>query len=403
MKAIYAFGLLILLAFLGSRFIVRRKSLSPLRYIFLSGLVYIFLGMYLGKMGLNILSSEVLDDLTPLLSLGLGWIGFLFGFQFERKYLRRFSKKYIGLSFLESSLVFLFVSVAIFFIVRQVYHEQPRYSLYGMALAFGLLATVNSPTLLNVASFALPRKGDYCYLARFLTSISGFWAILGLALLFSFWHFPFFDSRIILKGSGLFASSTLIPIILGYLFHLLTKKRAQEQDIRVYLLGFVFFISGAAFYFNLPPLYVSMVMGIAYSNLTKIQERLYPLLLPLEKPLYIVFLILIGAIWEFKFNTRIALLIGVFLSSRFLGYVLPLRAFKFLLRFPFPLPHLFGFTFLSFGGIGIAFAVSLKLAYAMELTEVFISVALISIIVSDFISPWLLKVSLLKLDCKDIS
>lgn len=401
MKAVYAFGLLILLAFLGSRLIVRHKSLSPLRYIFLSGLVYIFLGMSLGKMGLNILSSQVLDELTPLLSLGLGWIGFLFGFQFERKYLRRFAKKYIGLSFLQSSFVFILVYVAIFILAKGSYREQPPYFLYGMALAFGLLATINSPTLLNAASFALPRKGDYCYLARFLTSISGFWAILGLALLFSFWHFPFFDSRIILMGSILFTSSTLVPITLGYLFHLLTKKRAKEQDILVYLLGFVFFISGAAFYLNLPPLYVSMVMGITYSNLTKIQERLYPLLLSLEKPLYIVFLVLIGAIWEFKFDARIAMLILVLLGSRILGYMLPLRFFRFLLRFPIPLPYLFGFTFLSFGGIGIAFAVSLKLVYTMELTEVFISVALISIIISDFISPWLLKVSLLRLDCKE--
>ncbi len=401
MNAIYAFGLLILLAFLGSRFIVRRRSLSPLHYIFLSGLVYIFLGIYLGKMGLNILSPQVLDELTPLLSLGLGWIGFLFGFQFEGKYLRRFSNKYIGLSFLKSSFVFFLVYVVIFFLVRELYFEQSLFLLYGIALAFGLLATVNSPTLLNAASFALSSKGDYYYLARFLTSVSGFWGILGLALLFSFWHFPFFDSRIIFKGSVLFLISTIVPIIFGYLFYLSTKKRTSEQDILVYLLGFIFFVSGAAFYFNLSPLYVSMVMGITYSNLTKIQERLYPLLLSVEKPLYIVFLILIGAIWEFKFDINIAILILAFLCSRILGYVLPMRSFRFLLGFPFPLPHLFGFSFLSVGGIGVAFAVSLKLAYAMELTEVFLSVALISIIVSDFLSPWFLKVSLLRLDSKE--
>jgi hypothetical protein len=401
MNAIYAFGLLILLAFLGSRFIVRRRSLSPVHYIFLSGLVYIFLGMYLGKMGLNILSPQVLDELTPLLSLGLGWIGFLFGFQFEGKYLRRFSNKYIGLSFLKTVFVFFVVFIVCFFLVRRLYFEQPLFLLYGISFAFGLLATVNSPTLLNVASFALPSKGDYCYLARFLTSVSGFWGILGLALLFSFWHYPFFDSQIILKGIVLLSISTVVPIILGYLFYLLTKKRTSEQDILVYLSGFVFFISGAAFYFNIPPLYVCMVMGITYTNFTKIQERLYPLLLSIEKPLYIVFLILIGAIWEFKFDISIALLILTFLCFRALGYVLPMRSFRFLLRFPLPLPHLFGCSFLSFGGIGIAFAVSLKLVYAMELTEVFLSVALVSIIVSDFFSPWLLKVSLIKLDSEE--
>jgi hypothetical protein len=398
MNVIYAFGLLILLAFLGSRFIVRRRSLSPLHYMFLSGLIYIFLGMYLGQMGLNILSPQVLDELTPLLSLGLGWIGFLFGFQFERKYLRRFSNKYIGLSFFKSSFVFFLVYAVIFFLIRQLYIEQPYFLLSGVALAFGLLATFNSPTLLNAASFALSSKGDYFYLARFLTSVSGFWGILGLALLFSFWHFPIFDSKIFLKGSILFLISTIVPIILGYLFYLLTKKRPSEQDTLVYLLGFIFFVSGAAFYFNLSPLYVSMVMGITYSNLTKIHEKLYPLLLSVEKPLYIVFLILIGAIWEFKFDITITFLILSFLCVRTLGYVLPMRPFRFLLKFPFPLPHLFGFSFLSFGGIGIAFAVSLKLAYSVELTEVFLSVALISIIVSDFFSPWFLKISLSRLD-----
>lgn len=401
MNAIYAFGLLILLAFLGSRFIVRRRSLSPLHYVFLSGLVYIFLGMYLGHMGLNILNPQVLDELTPLLSLGLGWIGFLFGFQFDRKYLRRFPKKYLGLSFLMSFFALSLVSVVVFFLLKELYFEQSHFLLYGIAVACGLLATVNSPTLLNAASFAFSIKGDYCYLARFLTSVSGFWGVLGLALLFSFWHFPFFEFQIILKGSILFAISTVVPVILAYLFHWLTKKRTSEQDILVYLLGFIFFISGAAFYFNLSPLYVSMIMGVAYSNLTKIHEKLYPLLLSVEKPLYIVFLILIGAIWEFRFDARIALLVLTFLFSRILGYVLPMRSLKFLLGFPLPLPYHFGFSFLSFGGIGIAFAVSLKLAYSTELTEVFISVALISIIVSDFLSPWLLKHSLLNLDSKE--
>ncbi len=401
MNAIYAFGLLILLAFLGSRFIVRRKSLSPLNYLFLSGLVYIFLGLYLGKMGLNILSPQVLADLTPLLSLGLGWIGFLFGFQFESRYLRCFPKKYIGLSFLKSFFVLLLVYVVIFFLLKELYFEQQLFLLFGIAIAFGLLATINSPTLLNAASFALSIKGDYCYLARFLTSVSGFWGVLGLSLVFSFWHYPFFEFRIILKGSILFLISTIVPIVLGFLFYRLTKKRTSEQDILVYLLGFIFFISGAAFYFNLSPLYVSMVMGIAYSNLTKIQERLYPLLLSVEKPLYIVFLILIGALWEFRFDINIVLLIFVFLCSRIIGYVSLMRPLRFLLKFPLPLPSLFGFSFLSFGGLGVAFAVSLKLAYPMELTEVFLSVALISIIVSDFFSPWILKRSLLKLESRE--
>lgn len=398
MSALYAFGLLILLAFLGTRFLVRKKSLSALNYLFLSGFVYIFLGLYLGHHGLNILSSQVLEALDPLISLGLGWIGFLFGFQLERKYLKRFSKKAVGLSVFKSLFVFLSVfGVMLFFVVR-LFAEQPPYLLFGMALAFALLGTVNSPTLLNAAAFVLPARGDYFYLARFLTSVSGFWGIVGLSLLFSFWYFPLIDTPVVIRGALVLSVSTLVPALIGVLFHFLTRAKASEQEILVYVLGLVFFVSGAAFYFNLSPLYVSMIMGIVFSNLTRIHERLYPLLLSTEKPIYIIFLILIGALWDFRLDWSIALLVVVFVLVRIVGYTLPLPLCRLILKYPNPLPPVYGLSFLSFGGIGVAVAVSLKLAYPMELTDVFLSISLLAIIINELLGPKALQRAILRLD-----
>jgi hypothetical protein len=88
MKAFFALGLLILIAFLGSRFLFkRRKLLDPVSYFILSDLISIFLGSILGKHGFNVLSAQVLRGFNPLISFGLGWIGFLFGFQLEFRYL----------------------------------------------------------------------------------------------------------------------------------------------------------------------------------------------------------------------------------------------------------------------------------------------------------------------------
>ncbi|MBN1223850.1 MAG: hypothetical protein JXB23_11430, partial [Candidatus Aminicenantes bacterium] len=208
MKALFAFGLLIFLAFLGSRFLVRKRTLSPLNYIYLSGLPYIFLGLYLGHQGLNVLSRQVLAGLTPIISLGLGWIGFLFGFQLEAKYLKRFSRKYIGLSVLKSFFVFICAFGVMVLLIPRFFPNQPSFLLHGMAVAFGLVATANSPTLLNAAAFVLPYRGDYFYLARFLTSVSGFWGIFGLSLLFSFWHFPIAETHIFTRGAALFLGTT---------------------------------------------------------------------------------------------------------------------------------------------------------------------------------------------------
>jgi len=141
-----------------------------------------------------------------------------------------------------------------------------------------------------------------------------------------------------------------------------------------------------------------MIMGIVYSNLTRIHEKLYPLLLSTEKPIYIIFLILIGALWDFRFDWNIAILIAVFLLARIIGSTLPLPLCRLLLRHSNPLPPVYGLSFLSFGGIGVAVAVSLKLAYPMELTDVFLSVALLAIIISEFLGPTALKKAILKLD-----
>jgi hypothetical protein len=398
MRAIYAFGLLILIAFLGARFITKRKALSPVNYFFSSGFIYIFLGLSLGQSGFNILSPSILTGLTPLISLGLGWVGFLFGFQLEAKYLRCFSKKYKGLSFLQFLFVFLLGGLVFSQVLEQLYPSERTFLLYGIGLAFGLLLSINSPTLLNMASSVIPERGNYYYLARFLVSVSGFWGIVGLAIFSCFWHFPVFESKIFLRGSLLLLFSSGFPILIGYLFHFLTRKKTTEEQMLVYLLGLVFFVSGTSFYFNLLPLYMSMVMGITYSNLTRIHEKLYPLLLSTEKPLYITFLILIGALWEVCFDYRLALLVILMILLRFLGYILPMPLFKVILDFPLHLPTRFGLSFLSSGGIGLAFAVSLKLAFPLPLTDVFLSAALFGILITELISPWGVKISVFKLD-----
>ncbi|MFQ6037260.1 MAG: hypothetical protein ACE5LV_01455 [Candidatus Aminicenantales bacterium] len=398
MQAIYAFGLLLFLAFLGARFITRKDILSPFHYVVFSGLVYIFLGLSLGRKGLNILSPEVVAGLSPLISLGLGWVGFLFGFQLERRYLRRFPRKYIGFSFLQFLAVFLLGAGIMSLALARSFPSEEPYLLYGMAGALGLLLTLNAPTLLNMAAPVSPQRGDYLYLARFLVSVSGFWGITGLALVSSYWHFPFAESRVLLEGTGFLFGATAFSAGLGVLFHSLTKKRVSEEHLLVFLLGMVFFVSGVAVYFNLPPLYASMVMGLTYSNLSRRQEKLYPLLLSTEKPLYIILVVMIGALWDVHLDVWIVSLACLFILVRILGFVLPSRAIGAVLQFPLRLPGRFGLGFLSAGGIGVAFAVSIKLLYEHPLADVFLSIALIGIILGELIAPSGVKASVFRLD-----
>ena len=399
MQAIYAFALLIFFAVLGARFFSQGgRSFSNFRFFFYSGLFYIFLGLILGSSGLNILNEKVLKALSPIMALGLGWIGFVFGFQFERRYLKRFSLKYYYLSFFLFILTFFAGTVIMWLLLHTFYPGQPAFLIGGMAVSFGLLLTLHSPTILNAMTPFVPCQNKYFYLARFLVSIGSVWGICGLAVVVSFWRYPYSSERMLVKGVLILLTATLFSGLMGYLFHLMTRRRPTEKDLLVYILGTVFFVSGTAFYFNLIPLFACMVLGIFYSNLTRKHGKIYSLLLSTEKPLFIVFLILIGAFWELNFTWQVAALVLVMLVLEILLHTLPMPVLGKALKFPLHLPHIFGNCLLSSGGIGVAFAVSLKLTYPVPLIDIFLSISLLMIILSELISPWAIKAALYRLE-----
>ncbi|MCP2519315.1 hypothetical protein NLC26_03060 [Candidatus Aminicenantes bacterium AC-708-M15] len=399
MKAILALGLLILISYLGSiGLFFRRNVFSPFFYFFSSGSVYILFGLISGKDGLNILSSQVLNQLSPLINLGLGWIGFLYGFQLENKFLRQFPKKYLGFSFLYSMFLFLTVTLISLLFLKVIYSSYSSFILAGMAISFGILASISSSSFLPFFSNLIPHKGEYYRLAVFSNNIDDFWGIWGFALITSFWHFPFFREKIFIKGLLLFLGSIIFCGLLSIIFHLLTKVINDQREILTLLFGMVFFASGAASFFNLSPIFICMLFGFILTRLTKLHDRIYPVFLSVEKPLYIIFLILIGALWNISIDISVILLIFIFVGSRIGGSVLYLPLLKKILKFPINLPPLYGLTFLSQGGMAIALAINIKLIYSLPLTDIFLTVALLGILINEFLAPIGLKVSLIKLE-----
>ncbi|MFQ6083833.1 MAG: cation:proton antiporter [Candidatus Aminicenantia bacterium] len=398
MKAILAFGILLFIAYLGAQGLFsKKKILSPVNYFFISGLIYIVFGVLLGKNVLNVLSPEVLTEFRPLVGLGLGWIGFLFGFQLELRYIRQFPLKYIGFSWLHSLFSFLSVTLVFWLVLGIAFPAHSSFLLTGLAISLGIIASISSSSFIPLVS-PLIRKGEYYRLARFSTSIDDFWGLWGIALVTCFWHYPFFKQRVFLNGLLLFFGSLIFCFLLSLIFHLLTRSTSDSKELLVLLLGMVFFVSGAAVYFNLSPIFINMVLGLVFSRLTKHHEKVYPIFISTEKPFYIIFLILIGALWDINFNLKILILTFIFVVFRMISYSFSLPLIEKLLKFPFSLPPVFGLSFLSQGGVGIALAIHFKMAYPLPLTDILVSIALFGILINEILAPWGLRISLVKLE-----
>ncbi len=70
----------------------------------------------------------------------------------------------------------------------------------------------------------------------------------------------------------------------------LVKKIINKLEISAVLFGTIFFVSGLSSMFHFSPLFVSMLCGVIFSNLTRRHSYFMKILNPTEKPIYIIFL-----------------------------------------------------------------------------------------------------------------
>ena len=100
MKFILVVAFIILIALIGSRRTFTRLRL-PLgaQYLFLTGTEYLFVGVFLGSSGIDLFDAATLEQLRPFMSLGLAWVGLLFGIQLQHRQLIRFPLQYTLIAF----------------------------------------------------------------------------------------------------------------------------------------------------------------------------------------------------------------------------------------------------------------------------------------------------------------
>jgi len=126
------------------------------------------------------------------------------------------------------------------------------------------------------------------------------------------------------------------------------------------------------------------------ANLPGANDRIFNLLARLERPLYIVFLMLAGAIWQPGSPWALPLA-ALYLSLRLLGKlgggVLAAR----LATDDFHPPKGLGMGLVSQGGIAVAMVMDYYQLGSTELTGVVVTTVLIAVIVNELLSPSLAR------------
>ncbi len=191
MKILIAFLLIVFLAFSGYHLSFKRYRLPLVaRRFYLTGTEFLFLGFLPGPLFLNLIDKEIYKELKPLSAFLLGWIGLLFGFQFEIVKIRRFPFEFLLAAVLEGIITFPLVFSGVYFICFFIYDSDSYVKiLTALVLASTASCTSNAGLAILAPAF-VDKKQNIIRFLRYISSIDG---LISLVIFVSIFFFTIFN------------------------------------------------------------------------------------------------------------------------------------------------------------------------------------------------------------------
>ncbi len=383
LELFFALFFLILLSFAGYHLTFRNIRLPLVAKTFhLTGTEFLLLGLLLGPTFLDLLDEATCRGLAPLTSLLLGWVGMLFGFQFEAAKLRRFPTAFPVAAVVESGVTFGII-LAAFACCLPLWlpgkgDATPNGLLYCLAAA--MMCTAQTGIGLLAPAY-VSRRSRLVHLLSYLSTVDGLVALAVYALAVSetaangLWSAP----------AGLLVCAALLAC-----FMLATVQRCTENELVLLVIGLIVLASGASAVLGFSPLIANFVIGCALVNIAREKERIFHLLMSIEKPVYLMLLVFLGVGW--RLDPLWAGLIAPFLcilrlTGKWLGGVLaasilpPLRTY----------PRALGLGLADTGGLPLAILFDLQQRFTDATAARVVGTGLVAVMATGLISPYLLK------------
>lgn len=365
------------------------------RYGYVGGAEYVVIGFLLGPRVTGLLDAGQVQDLTPIVSLALGWLGMLLGTYFRLPAMALIQGDHLRVAFAEAVATFGIALAALLVLFRYVV-EIPWPEAAVLSGTLAAVATLSSPIAVDAVVDRVRVSSGVPAVLQLAARIDALVAVVAFGLVLAIFHQGDVAPGVRPPTPTEWSVINLaVGVASGVLFHLFLgpKGHLEEGRLFVALAGAIVVASGASYYLNLSPVFTNLVLGFILVNSAGAHRDVTRLLLATERPVYLALLIFAGAAWspgsvELLFIAPLFVLIRV--GARFLGgavaggHVAPvgLKA-----------PGL-GRGLLALGGFGVALALNYGQVYPdyhprLVLTATLLSVLLFEIVASREASAFL--------------
>ncbi|MFP4362634.1 MAG: cation:proton antiporter [Spirochaetia bacterium] len=279
---LFAVGLLLIFGyFIG-------KLVAKIRLPEITG--FIIAGLLLGETFLGVVHTEMGESLRIVTEVALGFIALTIGGEFYLVKLKRMGKEVVIITLVQIATTFGAVALGLI--------------VFGMDLPFalmlGAIASATAPAATVAIVQSLRARGlfiDYLYGVVALDDAGAvilFGVVFALATgMLNAGGEAVNTVSIVIHAIFEVILSILVGIVIGFLIHLFTRKRKQNE-ILIITVGMVFIGTALAITFHLSPLLTNMAAGAIIINMSASNHRIFRILEPMTPPIYALFFVIAG-------------------------------------------------------------------------------------------------------------
>ena len=361
------------------------------RFGYVGGAEYVVIGFLLGPRVTGLLGAGQVQDLTPIVSLALGWLGMLLGTYFRLPAIALIESSHLRIAFTEALVTFgaaLAALLALFHYVAG--YAWPEATVQAVTLA--AVATLSSAAAVDAITRKPGQVSPLFPVLQLTARIDALVGVVAFGLVLAIFHLGQVSLAVRPPTATEWAVINLaVGVASGVLFHLFLGPRGHLDEAEgssrlfVALAGAIVVASGASYYLNLSPIFTNLVLGFILANSGSAHRDVTRLLVNTERPVYLALLIFAGAAWspsspELLFVAPVFVIIR--LGARFLGgwiaggLVAPPE-----LRNP-----RLGRALLAQGGIAVALAVNYTQVRPDLNADLILTATLVSVLLFDIVA-----------------
>lgn len=350
---------------------------------------YIISGVLIGPFVLDLIPHDIIDNMSFLSDLALGFIAFGVGKFFKKEVLKATGGRVIVITILEALAAGILVTVVVGLCF-------PKMG-WSFALLLGAIATATAPASTMMTINQYKAKGEFVNTLLQVVALDDVVCLLVFSIIASLVEG--------LSAGNVDVGQLILPILYnigfviagfvgGLILTFLVKGRSPNSRL-IIAVGIICVISGAGILLDVSPLLSCMVFGATYINLTH-DEKIFKYMDHFTPPVMLLFFVMSGMNMDLSAFASIGLIGIVYFLVRIVGKYGGAYLGCKITRQDNKITNNLGLALIPQAGVAIGLAFLGQRMLPADIGNTFLSVILCSSVLYEMAGPIMAKIGLIK-------